>query len=217
MSVSVLDSQVQFAYACLMVSARGAITKSRIIESTVDHLVRYGRECTYLDDISAATSTSKSSLFHYFPGGKDELMIAATERQVERLLERDAISTPLNTWQAWDDWMAMMIRLHREQLPDDACEVSAMASRAVDIDRASRKLIGDGYERWLGQIESGIHAMRDAGLLRPDADPHRLAITILASLQGGAVLDRATGSTENLQVALEAAVGHLRSWTRACC
>jgi TetR/AcrR family transcriptional regulator, transcriptional repressor for nem operon len=195
-----------------MVSARGELTRSRILESTVDHLIKYGRESTYLDDVIAATSTSKGSLFHYFPGGKDELVIAATARQVERLLERDAISTPLDTWRAWEDWMAMMIRLHREQLPDDACEVSAMAGRAVDTDGACRKLVGDGYEKWLRQIESGIRSMLDSGLLRADADPHRLAITILASLQGGAVLDRATGSTENLEVALEAAVGQLRSF-----
>ena len=195
-----------------MATAKGDATRARILESTVDLLIRVGPERTFLDDILAATSTSKSQLFHYFPGGKDELVHAATAAQVSRLLGRETISRPLDTWEAWDEWMATMIRLHRLQSRDDACEVSALAGRSVDPDPESRRLVGDAYETWLAQVESGIQSMRETGLLRAGADPHRLAITILASLQGGAVLDRATGSSENLEIALESAVAQLRGF-----
>ncbi|GGM06382.1 hypothetical protein GCM10010129_57710 [Streptomyces fumigatiscleroticus] len=42
---------------------------------------------TTLDDIRARTATSKSQIFHYFPGGKEELLLAVAAREAERVLE----------------------------------------------------------------------------------------------------------------------------------
>lgn len=49
---------------------KGAATKQRIIEGAAAAIRRHGVFALTLDDVLALTSTSKSQLFHYFPGGR---------------------------------------------------------------------------------------------------------------------------------------------------
>jgi len=211
-----MDPAVQIAYPCRMVTTKGAATRSRIVEATVDLLVDRGPERTWLDDVMAASGTSKSQLFHYFPGGKDELIHAATARQTERVLgNSDAHPGALDSWAAWRAWVDTMVRLHREQSEDDACEVAALAGRAVDPDLESRRIVGAAFTEWVGRIEGGIALMRASRLIRDDADPRQLAISTVASLNGGALYDRATGTRDGLEIALEAALANLRSFAVA--
>src|ERR1700749_4925746 len=123
-----------------MTTAKGRATRARILEAAVDMLVAGGAENLNLDEVLRAASTSKGQLFHYFPGGKDDVRSAATQRQLERLVQA---STParLDTWEAWERWIETMVRLHERQARDDLCEVAALAARAVDSDPATRALI----------------------------------------------------------------------------
>ena len=53
--------------------------------------------------------------------------------------------------------------------------------------------------------------MREAGLLRADADPARLALSIFASLQGGLLLTQTTQSLRPLEAALDGAMTALHA------
>src|SRR6202051_859229 len=84
---------------------RGAATRARIVEAAADLVLARGVGATSLDDIRAGTGTSKSQLFHYFPGGKSDLVRALADFQSARVLDaqRPFLDT-LDTWDAWDDW-----------------------------------------------------------------------------------------------------------------
>src|SRR6202035_3530587 len=84
---------------------KGAATRARIVEAAADHILAHGVGGTSLDDIRAGTATSKSQLFHYFPGGKADLVAAIASFQSERVLEaqRPFLDT-LDTWEAWEGW-----------------------------------------------------------------------------------------------------------------
>ena len=194
-----------------MATAKGEATKARIVEATVDRLVVGGVANLSLDDVLHDTRTSKGQLFHYFPDGKDELRLAATERQVDRVV---AASLPehLDTWQAWEDWIGRTVRLHEQQSRDDACEVAALAGRAVDTDPATRDVVAQAYERWAGVLADELERMRATGLLRADTPVDDLASAALAALQGGAVIDKATGSHDHLRHALEQVLVLLRGY-----
>lgn len=193
-----------------MTTAKGAATRSRIVDATVDVLVRGGREAVNLDEILASTRTSKGQLFHYFPEGKLELIRVATAQQIHRLaLESTA---PLNTLDAWEAWIDGVVRLHRLQAQEDACEVAALAARVLDADQGDRLLVGSGFRTWHAHLRDGVRTMRAAGLLRADADPDALASLFATALQGGAVIDKATGSLDYLEPALRAALAHLRGF-----
>ncbi|HEY0117717.1 MAG TPA: TetR/AcrR family transcriptional regulator [Cellulomonas sp.] len=193
-----------------MPTAKGTATRDRIVDAAVDVLIHGGRDAVNLDDILASTRTSKGQLFHYFPGGKQELIRVATERQVHRLAVES--TEPLDTLAAWRRWIDGIIRLHRKQTRADACEVAALAGRILDQDPAERSLLGTSFGTWHGHLTAGIAAMKESGLLRDDADAPALAALFMTTLQGGAVVDKATGTLDYLEPALRSALDHLRSF-----
>lgn len=194
-----------------MTTAKGEATRARIVEAAVDRLVVGGVANLTLDGVLDATRTSKGQLFHYFPSGKDGLCRAATERQVDRLI---AASLPerLDTWQAWERWVDATVRLHERQSRDDACEVAALAGRALDTDPEVRAVVAHAYERWAEALTGQLAAMRAGGLLRADAPAEDLASAVVAALQGGAVVDKATGSHDHLRRSLRQALVLLRAY-----
>lgn len=183
------------------------------MDAAVEVLVRGGREAVNLEEILASTRTSKGQLFYYFPGGKQELIRAATERQIQRF---DAGSAEqLDSFETWGRWIEGIIELHRKQSQDGACEFAALAGRVLDDDPEERKLLGASFSSWHGQLTAGIDAMKKSGSLRADADASALAGLFLTTLQGGAVIDKATGSLMFVEASLRAAFAYFSSFAAA--
>ena len=193
-----------------MTTPKGEATKARIVEAAADLLVRDND--INLDDVMRLTRTSKGQLFHYFPGGKDELRRVAAERHLTRLAAADAPTTALTTWPEWEAWIEQILLLHDRQTINDACEIAALAGRALDTDRFTRDLVGRMYEHWVSELAGQLSAMQDNGLLRADAPIGALASAMLAALQGGAVIDKATGSHRHLANALRQALALMRTY-----
>ncbi len=194
-----------------MPTAKGEATKARILETAVDLLVRGGKESASLDGVLGATRTSKGQLFHYFPGGKQQLLTEATRRQTERMLDENGL-TGLTTWEAWRSWFDTIIALHREQAGTDSCEVAAIAGRTLDANPEERAILRHAFDLVLGRVGDGLREMRTARLLRQDAPVEAMADLVLATIQGGAVVDKATGSSRHLESALGAVFDYLRSF-----
>ncbi len=58
-----------------------------------------------LDDIRVRTQTSKSQLFHYFPGGKEQLLLAVAEYEAQMVLDdQQPYLGELTSWAAWQRW-----------------------------------------------------------------------------------------------------------------
>jgi AcrR family transcriptional regulator len=196
-----------------MSTTKGEATKARILEAAVDLLVAGGVENLNLDEVLRLTRTSKGQLFHYFPGGKEDVRRAATERHIARLAEASAPAA-LDSWDAWEQWISQIVRLHEQQSQDDVCEVAALAGRALDSDTVTRGFVGRMYEQWAVLLHDQLVAMQDSGLLRADAPVAELASTMLAAVQGGAVIDKATGSHHHLTYALGQMLVLLRTYAR---
>ena len=196
-----------------MTTAKGEATRARILEAATDLLVSGGVTRLSLDEVMRVTRTSKGQLFHYFPGGKDELAQAATERQVQRITE-GGMPAALAGWQDWEDWFGQIIALHEQQSQEDSCEVAALAGRALDSDPEARELIGRAFTGWDKLLRDRLARMQDSGLLDPGAPVGELSSLVLAALEGGAVLDKATGTTSHLQGALRQALKLLRDYSR---
>ncbi|HEY0249382.1 MAG TPA: TetR/AcrR family transcriptional regulator [Gryllotalpicola sp.] len=193
-----------------MPTTKGLATRERILDAAVGVLIHNGREALNLDGILASTRTSKSQLFHYFPGGKRELIHAATQRQVQRIAGE--LTAPLDTLDAWRTWVERTIRLHRTQTQEDACEVAAMAARVLDPEPEDRAVLGDTMQSWNRHFAAGIRAMQRSGELRAGADAGALAALFSAVLQGGAVLDKAVGRLDYLEPALRVALAHVEGF-----
>ena len=191
---------------------KGAATRARIVEAAADHILAHGVGRTSLDDIRAGTATSKSQLFHYFPGGKTDLVAAIASLQSERVLEaqRPFLDT-LDTWEAWEGWREAVIAHYGSQA-HWGCPIGALASELIGSDPALSAEIEAYMDRWRGYLQAGLTRMRAAGLLRADAVPETLALSIFAALHGGLLLTQTMQSIEPLEAALEGAMTALQAW-----
>jgi hypothetical protein len=66
-------------------------------------------------------------------------------------------------------------------------------------------------DRWCGYLQAGLDRMHTAGVLRPDAEPERLALSIFAALQGGLLLTQTMQSLKPLEAALDGALTTLHA------
>jgi AcrR family transcriptional regulator len=193
-------------------TAKGAATRARIVEAAADLILARGVGGTSLDDIRAGTATSKSQLFHYFPGGKSELIGAIAAFQSERVLasQRPWLDS-LDTWAAWQGWRDAVVAHYGSQA-HWGCPIGTLAGELAGNDPARAAEVAAYMDQWCGYLADGLRRMRANGLLRADADPERLALGTFAALQGGLLLAQTRRSIEPLEAALDGALAGVNSF-----
>jgi AcrR family transcriptional regulator len=197
--------------ATTTLTPKGEATRSRIVATATDLVLARGVGGTTLDDIRAGTATSKSQLFHYFPGGKAELVAAIATFQGERVLDAQRpYLEALDTWDAWDSWRRAVLAHYGSQ-GHWGCPVSALARELIGNDPEQAAELAATMERWRGYLQAGLVRMRSAGTLRPDADPEKLALSTFAALQGGLLLTQTMQSIAPLEAALDGALTNLHA------
>lgn len=190
---------------------RGRATRQRIIEATAHKILAAGIGGTSLDDVRAETLTSKSQLFHYFPGGKAELIREVAMWQGEQLF---AAQQPeigdLSTWESWDRW--------RDGLEDYyfglgrwACPIGSLASQAAMTDPELEHLTTQGMRQWRDLLAAGVARMQSADLIAADVEGDHVAAAILAAVQGGLLLSQPERDPWPLRAALDVVFRALHS------
>lgn len=192
-------------------TSKGMATRARIVTAAADLVLARGVGGTSLDDVRAGTLTSKSQLFHYFPGGKSELVTAVAAVQMERVLQAQRPHLDaLDTWESWQHWRDAVVAYYAAQ-PHWGCPIGSLVSELTATDPAAAAEIHGHLDRWCGHLRAGLRRMRERGLLRADTDTDRLALATFASLQGGLLLTQTIRSIEPLDAALDAALTALRA------
>jgi AcrR family transcriptional regulator len=197
-----MDPQVQ------NFTAKGRATRQRIIDGAAAKIRVHGAVATTLDDVMAHTATSKSQLFHYFPGGKEQLLLAVAEQEAARVLsDQQPQLGELTSWAAWQRWRDVVVERYRKQ--GQQCPLSTVMSeigRTPGAQAVTTALI----EQWRSEIESGVRAMQRQGKIAGSLDPLRVAAALLAGIQGGVSVMLATGDLGYLEAALDVGIANLR-------
>ncbi len=187
-------------------TAKGVATRDRIIEKSADLIQSRGVRATSLDDIRAVTATSKSQLFHYFPGGKGELISAIVRYQGDRTFEAQRpYLDHLDSWDAWAGWRDAVLAHYGSQV-HWGCPISDLARELIGLDEVRAIECKSYMDRWRGYLYDGLLRMRDAGALKPYASPDALSIATFASLHGGLVLTQTMRSIRPLETSLNGAL-----------
>ncbi|HEY3713286.1 MAG TPA: TetR family transcriptional regulator C-terminal domain-containing protein [Jatrophihabitantaceae bacterium] len=191
---------------------RGAQVRDRIIDAAADLVFARGAARTNLDDVRAATATSKSQLYHYFRD-KDDLIRAVITRQTERVLDAQRPDLDaLDSFAALTRWRNRIVELQRERHCAGGCPIGSLASELSDVDDTARTDLAGSFAHWHSYLESGLTAMRRRGTLRADANPKDLATAVMTALQGGLLLAQNSRSTRPLEIALDMALRHVRAY-----
>lgn len=189
-------------------TAKGLATKQRIIEGAAEYLRADDPGEVTLDDIRAITGTSKSQIFHYFPAGKEELLLAVARYESQRVLDdQQPHLGSLTSWAAWQRWRDAVVARYRAQGRN--CPLAALMAQVGSTPGAA-EVVTTLLAQWQAHIGEGIAGMQAAGLVRQELDTDRVAAAFIAGIQGGVQVLRSTGSTWHLEATLDALIDHLR-------
>lgn len=193
-------------------TAKGRETRRRIVEAASDLMVERGVAAVSLDEVGRVTSTSKSQMYHYFTS-KDELVAAVVVCVRDRILAFQG--ELLVAVESVDDllgWADSIVALQRQAPQWSGCPLGTLASELIGETGVGRLDIHEAFDSWQLLLQVALGRLRDSGKLRADADPERLAMATLASLQGGLLMSKALQHEAPLAVALDTALAHLRTF-----
>ena len=187
-------------------TARGRATHQRIIEAAAALIYERGVSGTSLDDVRAATSTSKSQLYHYF-ADKSALVCAVLKWQQEAVLagQQPYLGT-FSTLAELRAWRDHLVAVNSGLVAYGGCPIGSLASEVAIADPVAQRVSAEAFEAWRAELSQGIRRIISAGELPEAANADELALGLLAALQGGLVLTRATQSSQPLAVALDHAL-----------
>lgn len=192
---------------------KGEATRRRIVEGAAAEIRARGAATTTLDDIRARTATSKSQIFHYFPGGKEELLYAVAAREAGLVLaDQEPHLSDLSTWAAWQEWRDAVVRRYEQQGVN--CPLGVLITELGRTTPAAQAVTGRLIDQWQTALRSGIRRMQDSGEIDPLLDADRTAAALIAAVQGGVAILMATGRITHLQAALDTSLESLRPAAR---
>ncbi|MDT7706011.1 MAG: hypothetical protein QOG20_1618 [Pseudonocardiales bacterium] len=192
-----------------VLTAKGAATRQRIVEGAAAEIRENGVAATTLDDVRSRTGTSKGQLFHYFPGGKEELLLAVARHEAGRVLsDQQPHLSALTSWEAWLRWRDAVVDRYRGQ--GQHCPLNVLVSQLGRGTPGAQAVLGELMRQWQGEITVGIRHMQDAGEVRAELDAGRAAAALLAGIQGGVVMMLSSGRLTHLEAALDVGIEHLR-------
>ena len=176
----------------------GTSTRERIVDASAILLRRQGYAATGVKQIVAEAEAPFSSLYHFFPGGKDELTAAAIRssgRIFQELVEAVFDAAP-DVLSGVRDCFAGAAETLRQTGYADACPIATVALEVASTNELLRQATAEVFDNWIAAATERFLA---AGI--PETSARELAITTITSLEGGFVLSRALRSTEPLAVA----------------
>jgi TetR/AcrR family transcriptional regulator, lmrAB and yxaGH operons repressor len=157
------------------------------VRTTAKLLRRQGYAATGLNEVIAASGAPKGSLYFHFPGGKEELAVAAVSRSGEQL--REAIAATLASSEDLGEALARLIDALAAGLEAsafaDGCPIATVALETANGSEQMRVMAADVFDSWLAALESRLLT---AGL-SADAAARR-ALLVLSAIEGALILAR---------------------------
>ncbi len=156
--------------------------RDRMIDGAAVLLAKRGLQGASFSEVLEATGAPRGSIYHHFPGGKDELVAAAiarvSERTLDRLTELGGSATSLT-----EGFLALWRALLDRSRLTAGCAVVAVSVAASDdlLDRA-----GTVFRDWTAHLAA---LLEEAGVPAVRAGP--FAVLLISATEGAVVMARA--------------------------
>ena len=101
------------------------------------------------------------------------------------LAAQEPLLSQLDTIESLQAWRDQVVAIQRSLNCEGGCPIGSLGAEIAEVDPEARAEVAAGFARWETPIRQGLTAMHAGGELRKDADPEKLALGLLAALQGG--------------------------------
>lgn len=178
--------------------------RARMVEAAVRLLARRGLQATSFSEVLEEAAAPRGSVYHHFPGGKDQLVGSALDLASSRAL--DLINRKAG--QPAEEIAAYFLHMWREILTrskfEAGCAVLAVAVAADSPDQLGHTAaIFRAWRRRLAEL------LQQGGLT--PGDSARFAAALIASSEGAVVLSRAEQSMEPFDLVSEQLLAQVRT------
>jgi AcrR family transcriptional regulator len=173
-----------------------ADTRDRLLTATAELFRRQGYNGTSVKQVTAAAHAPFGSLYHHFPGGKEQLaeaVIRTSGQAYEQLFELiyAEAADPASAVTDFFDGAALVLE---ETDYVDACPIGTVALEVASTNERLRVATADVFAGWMGAAAGRLRA---AGIAPDRADA--LATTMVAAIEGGFMLSRAARSPDPMR------------------
>ena len=170
-------------------------TRDRIVAAAAQLYGRYGYTGVGLKQVAAESGSPIGSLYHFFPGGKDEL--AAEALRMSGAGYQTLVEGILENMPELASGIEQSFALAAEVLAAsgyvDACWIETVALEVASTNEPLREVTAEIFEGW---IDSATAWVESHGV--PAGEARALGIAYITGLEGAFVLARALRSPEPL-------------------
>ncbi|MGI8607679.1 MAG: TetR/AcrR family transcriptional regulator [Candidatus Dormibacteria bacterium] len=170
--------------------SKGMETRQRFIDSTARLLRRNGYSGTGVLDVIADSGAPRGSLYFHFPGGKEELAIAAMDQANEQVVAWIARTNLRQFFHQYARWIEKTECL-------DGCPIAALTAESSLSPRIRHAVSGA-----LQSMENAF-AAKLRGLGHPDERAQELAGMLVCVFEGAVIQCRARADAQPMRDAYD--------------
>jgi AcrR family transcriptional regulator len=173
-------------------------TRDRIVRTTAELFRRQGFTGTGLKQIVAEAQAPFGSVYHFFPGGKEQLgaeVVRSSGHDYQKLLEAIFDAAP-DIVTGVEQCFSGAARLLADTGYADACPIETVALEVASTNETLRLACAEVFEAW---FEEATRRLIEAGIGKAKA--RELAILFVCTLEGAFVLSRTLRSREPIEAA----------------
>ncbi|MEZ0360065.1 TetR family transcriptional regulator [Mycobacterium sp. SA01] len=194
-------------------TVRGRATRDRIVAAAAAIILDEGLSALNNETLRRVASVSGSQLAHYF-ADKRALIAAVLAKQIEVVLDfhRQPKLRCLESLDDFETWIDLNLRYLRRIGYAGTPTYHALAAQLAKSDAETRATLADGYRAWIAFFEKAIQQMKDRRILTATADPHQLAVILVATHQGSGAMAFTYRQEWPLADGLRFAVNRIRAY-----
>ncbi|WAL96712.1 TetR/AcrR family transcriptional regulator [Streptomyces sp. Je 1-369] len=173
-------------------------TRDRIVVVAARLIQRQGYVGTGIKQIAREAEATLGSVYHFFPGGKEAVAVAAIKHSEEEFAAvlRDALSREADPGVAVEGCAVQLAVLLRESGWTDGCPVTAAALETLGTESEIQQVCAYALRGWERIVEERL---LDAGFAADDA--REVSTTVISALEGAEVTSQVSRSEEPLRAA----------------
>lgn len=179
-------------------------TRSFIIEQTAEIFNKKGYAGTSLSDITEATALSKGSIYGNFEN-KEEVALAVFDFNYSRI--RDNIRREIDKAGSYHDKLMAYARVYQHINQGDekrgGCPILNTSVEADDTNPRLKERAANALLNWKQTIVTLIENGIEAGEFKKNLPATKLALSIIALIEGGLMIAKVTGNPEHMYAVIQ--------------
>lgn len=191
---------------------RGAETRLRILRTAADLFHKQGARLTSPDEIIEASRTGKGQFYYYF-GSKEGLVHEVLQMYLEEIKTgTSVVNYEIDSWKDLEKWFAAQVELQRRYDMTRGCPFGTLGNEVTTDDELVRQDLSLIFEVMKNKLAAFFVKEKATGRLVRRANPTSLADFCIGTMQGAMLMGKINRSSRTVELTVQEALGHLRSY-----